>query len=77
MCGHMYHKPVADIDECEVGRQPGIGHYCPTSAECINTEGGFDCQCPENYTFVDRQGHTSTCEGTYIHNYITINFISV
>ena len=57
---------LTDIDECKHGRHREVGHYCPTDAQCVNTDGGFRCECnKENYTFINRTGHTSVCQGTY------------
>lgn len=54
---------LVDINECNHGHRPDVGHYCPSDAECINTDGGFKCKCPVNHTFIDRGGHTSMCQG--------------
>lgn len=41
---HAHDLPT-DIDECELGSSD-----CPpTSSRCINTEGGYVCQCSEGY----------------------------
>ena len=53
---------LTDINECNHGRHPEVGHYCPLDAECVNTDGGFNCSCPENHTFIDRR-YTSECQG--------------
>ena len=63
----MYHEPLVDINECIHGRRQDVGHYCPSDAQCINTDGGFKCKCPENHEFIDRKGHTSECKGVYIY----------
>ena len=55
---------LIDLNECLHGRREKVGHYCPTDAECVNTDGSFECKCPENHTFIDRKGHDSECEGT-------------
>lgn len=34
----------ADIDECERDE-----HDCQPSQQCINSLGGFACQCPDGY----------------------------
>jgi len=34
-----------DIDECEDG-----SHNCHKHANCINTSGGYNCNCKLNYT---------------------------
>jgi len=56
---------VLDFDECASGLRDG-GHYCPSDATCINTPGGFTCECPVNHTFIDRNGYDSECKGTVI-----------
>lgn len=33
----------ADIDECDKQQ-----HTCHPSAQCVNLDGGFECQCPPN-----------------------------
>lgn len=33
-----------DIDECDLGTD-----NCPINASCHNTDGSFDCLCPEFY----------------------------
>lgn len=35
---------VPDVDECEYDL-----HDCQPSQQCINTPGGFHCQCPDGY----------------------------
>ena len=57
---------LTDINECNHGRHPEVGHYCPLDAECVNNDGGFTCECPENHEFIDRGGHNSVCQGMYI-----------
>lgn len=57
----MYYGIVVDMDECASGRREG-GHNCPHDAKCVNTPGGFTCECPANYTFIDG----SECKGTVI-----------
>ena len=60
---------LADINECNHGRHPEVGHYCPEDAECVNTDGGFNCTCPENHRFMDTGGHDSKCLGmTFSYN---------
>ena len=34
---------VLDVDECKV-RNP-----CKNGAKCVNSVGGYSCQCPANY----------------------------
>lgn len=59
-----------DLDECSNGQIDKYGHYCPTGgpngnppgARCVNTLGGFMCQCDTGYEFIDRGGFSSTCE---------------
>ena len=61
-CGSL----LTDINECNHSRHPKVGHYCPADAKCVNTHGGFLCECEkENYEFIDKKGHTSVCQGTY------------
>ena len=55
---------LVDLNECLHGHRPVVGHYCPTDAECVNTDGSFDCKCPANHMFIDRGGHDSECQGT-------------
>ena len=58
---------LVDLNECLHGHRPVVGHYCPTEpedVECINTDGGFKCKCPDNHEFIDRGGHDSECKGT-------------
>ncbi|XP_044304676.1 EGF-containing fibulin-like extracellular matrix protein 2 isoform X1 [Varanus komodoensis] len=38
------HGPCVDTDECEYDL-----HDCQPSQQCINTPGGFHCQCPDGY----------------------------
>ena len=33
-----------DVNECNAKKAP-----CSKSAECVNTVGGFECQCPEGF----------------------------
>ena len=60
----MFHGIVVDIDECASGRREG-GHNCPDDAKCVNTPGGFTCECPTNHTFFDHP-YDSECKGTVI-----------
>jgi hypothetical protein len=53
---HYYDPHFTDIDECATGQ-----HNCPH--ECTNTEGGFDCGCPEGYT----QDRNKQCIGTVLN----------
>ena len=36
---------IPDLNECEVGLD-----NCDPSADCINTQGSFECRCPEGFT---------------------------
>ena len=47
---------VVDINECEGENE------CSDNAECINTEGSYDCECKEGFT-----GDGKTCGGECIH----------
>ena len=57
-----------DIDECQVGMRTcdANGENCVTSpachpdADCINTPGGFKCDCKDGYT-----GSGKICEGKH------------
>ena len=53
-----------DLDECSNGHIDKYGHYCPSDARCVNTLGGFVCQCPKGFKFVDQGDFSSTCEST-------------
>ena len=44
---------LADIDECET-----MMDDCDENADCINTEGSFECVCKPGYT-----GDGKDCEG--------------
>ena len=33
-----------DVNECNAKKAP-----CSKAAECVNTMGGFECQCPEGF----------------------------
>lgn len=35
-------KLFTDVDECDMQL-----HTCHSSAQCVNTNGGFECRCPE------------------------------
>ena len=48
-------KPFADVDECSVR-----SHDCSKNAECLNIEGGYNCQCSIGYT-----GNGKVCEGIH------------
>ena len=48
---------LADIDECSEG-----SHQCSHSANCSNTEGGYECHCSAGYT-----GNGTVCEGILLH----------
>lgn len=37
-----------DINECSI--EPGAKPICGTGAQCVNTPGGYFCQCPPNFT---------------------------
>ena len=45
---------MLDIDECSLGL-----HNCNPNAECINTHGGYDCQCKSGY-----EGNGVSCQGS-------------
>ena len=47
---------VTDIDECET-----MTDDCDENADCINTEGSFECVCKPGYT-----GDGKDCEGIYM-----------
>ncbi|XP_078062675.1 EGF-containing fibulin-like extracellular matrix protein 2 [Mustelus asterias] len=40
-------EQCVDVDECELDI-----HSCQPSQECVNTEGGYNCKCPEGYQLV-------------------------
>ena len=44
---------LADIDECET-----MMDNCDENADCINTDGSFECVCNPGYT-----GDGKDCEG--------------
>ena len=39
---------VLDTDECATN-----AHKCPAPAMCQNTDGAYDCICPEGYQMID------------------------
>lgn len=45
---------LADIDECKEGLAS-----CPTLRECVNTVGGFQCNCSAGYK---ENEETGNCE---------------
>ena len=45
-------EECVDIDECQLGRLP-----CSPDANCINTPGGFACECLPGF-----QGNGAVCE---------------
>ena len=64
----LYLHPLADVDECSEGT-----HNC--TAECMNTQGGFQCSCSSGYQ-LSEDGATckgrEVCEHTYVHKYMLI-----
>ena len=48
---------LSDIDECSRIAPPNCGE-----AVCVNTPGGYSCQCEPGYNFNDK---LKTCEGQY------------
>lgn len=38
------HDPHADVDECSNGMDS-----CDTNADCVNTEGSYQCHCRAGY----------------------------
>ena len=40
---------MLDIDECCGGECDGILNFCEGTASCINTEGGYTCDCPGSW----------------------------
>ena len=42
-----------DIDECQTANDT-----CHENAECINTDGGFECECKVGFT-----GNETYCDG--------------
>ena len=38
----------SDVDECLLGLA-----WCDKNATCVNTEGGFNCKCPDGFTTLD------------------------
>ena len=58
-----------DIDECTEG-----GHNCSTTQCCVDTIGGFVCQCREGF---EPTNDGLDCVGMYVGIYVLItNFIS-
>ena len=51
----------SDIDECAEMRD-NCNRVGPTPAECINTEGGYECSCSQ-YTGYRVSADGITCEG--------------
>ena len=78
-CYILFHPHLIflDIDECAIGSIDIYGHYCPRTAKCINTLGGFTCQCPAGYKFIDRGGFASFCQSTpcSVMCYCTLNVL--
>ena len=49
----MFHLSIVDIDECNTDM-----HNCDVEATCINTDGGFFCECNAAFS-----GNGTHCEG--------------
>ena len=41
----MYFVPFTDIDECA----EGIDNCDPSSTDCVDVNGGYECQCKTGY----------------------------
>ena len=52
----MFFFVQSDVDECSLGLA-----WCDKNAACVNTEGGFNCTCPDGYTTYD-DGQTCNSE---------------
>merc|ERR1712131_275010 len=57
-----------DIDECH----SGLDKLCDENAICTNTDGGYECSCPDGFTGVDGTEciDINECEDS-IHNCAT------
>lgn len=43
----------ADVDECQ--NEGGLdGHHCHSNTKCVNTIGGYECQCLPGHRRLDR-----------------------
>ena len=69
-----YLHPLADVDECSEGT-----HNC--TAECMNTQGGFQCSCSSGYQLSEDEatckGRDRVCVHTYVHNYMLILYVQL
>ena len=63
-CLHIYTN-VTDVNECQTG-----SFSCHAQAECVNTDGSYDCSCLPGYT----GNGMHDCLGTGKKTIITILF---
>ena len=61
-------SPIKDIDECKLEL-----YNCDSIRVCVNTEGGYECDCPKGY--YDRDDGTD-CLGMYAE-YSSYNKLNV
>lgn len=54
---HNIQLLVVDINECE-------DNPCPKYSNCVNTDGGYACNCFTGYY----KDNNSQCQGKYVHN---------
>lgn len=59
--GISYTSCITDVDECSVGE-----HSCPENADCVDTEGSYECVCRTPYTGTGRNC-TGTLHRSMIH----------
>ena len=59
---HIIMHAGPDVDECAMGID-----NCDSNAECMNTEGSFNCTCNPGYT-----GDGLLCNGMAIQGNVTV-----
>ena len=58
LLSNLRHESIlSDIDECSVTKNGGC------SQKCVNTEGGYKCECPDPELILSQDN--KTCHGKY------------